>query len=463
MALRKQMFCWVAFLTWGSISMSGQTAPTDALKLQPGVVVEQVFPNAIGEKAGIKEGDVILRWSRGAIGGEIASPFGLDQIEMEQEPQGAVTLEGLRGSEKQTWVMGADNWKVKVRPQLAGTLLSVYREARELEKANKASAAGRWHAAAMQVNSGDHPGLASWFLLQEAKLWTEKKQWNEADAAYAEAIHHVEQGEPMIQARLLRTWAGSYQQRSDWVNATKYYHESITACQKVTSESLMIAGTLNDLGNVAWYQGDLAQAEKYFRQDLEMTQKIAPGSLDAAATIGNLGNVAWDRGDIAQAEQYYRQALEIDQKLAPGGLAVATMFACLGIVANDRGDLAQAEKYFQQDLEIGQKLAPGKIGVALSLNNLGNVAFERGEFVQAEKYYQQALKTAQNVDPVSLQVAGSFSNLGVLADKRGNLTLAEKYEQQSLTITQKLAPQSPDVANSFNDLGNLAEQRLSFE
>jgi tetratricopeptide (TPR) repeat protein len=77
------------------------------------------------------------------------------------------------------------------------------------------------------------------------------------------------------------------------------------------------------------------------QQALAIYEKLAPNSLQVADTLNNLGNVAANRGDLARAEQLYQQALAIDEKLAPNSLQVAGTLNNLGNVALDRGDLAR--------------------------------------------------------------------------------------------------------------------------
>jgi Tfp pilus assembly protein PilF len=72
-----------------------------------------------------------------------------------------------------------------------------------------------------------------------------------------------------------------------------------------------VAGTLHNLGNVAYNRGDLARAEQLYQQALAIREKLAPNSLQVASTLNNLGTVARDRGDLARAEQLYQQALAI--------------------------------------------------------------------------------------------------------------------------------------------------------
>jgi nephrocystin-3 len=77
-------------------------------------------------------------------------------------------------------------------------------------------------------------------------------------------------------------------------------------------------------------RGDLARAEQYYQQALAIFENLAPNSLEMARTLNNLGNVAADRGDLARAEQYYQQALAIFEKLAPNSLQMASTLNNLG-------------------------------------------------------------------------------------------------------------------------------------
>jgi len=71
---------------------------TTCLELGKGVVADAVKKDSESEKAGLQAGDILLSWSRGAAKGDIESPFDLAEIEVEQAPRGAVTIEGLRAT-----------------------------------------------------------------------------------------------------------------------------------------------------------------------------------------------------------------------------------------------------------------------------------------------------------------------------------------------------------------------------
>src|SRR6476646_3714892 len=82
--------CCLAFAL--GLPMRGQPRPvakailreTNDQQILPGVVIEKVEKNSEAEKAGLREGDVLLRWSRGEARGQIESPYDLRRIEIEQ-------------------------------------------------------------------------------------------------------------------------------------------------------------------------------------------------------------------------------------------------------------------------------------------------------------------------------------------------------------------------------------------
>src|SRR5882724_7609646 len=51
--------------------------------IQSGIVVEAVAKNSVAEKAGLRMGDVLLRWTRGATKGALETPFELSRTETE--------------------------------------------------------------------------------------------------------------------------------------------------------------------------------------------------------------------------------------------------------------------------------------------------------------------------------------------------------------------------------------------
>src|SRR5438874_105889 len=149
---------WLIFLLVTSL-----VAALTSEQHRSGIIVETVAKNSEGERAGLRERDVILNWTRGDARGQIDSPFDLPDLEVEQAPQGTVTLQGLRDNEARSWTLGQTSWGVRARPSLPEALRPIYRDAEDLAKAGKLTeAAERCRAAALMAQSSHLSRLAPW-------------------------------------------------------------------------------------------------------------------------------------------------------------------------------------------------------------------------------------------------------------------------------------------------------------
>ncbi|HEY2169078.1 MAG TPA: hypothetical protein VGJ30_05590, partial [Candidatus Angelobacter sp.] len=63
-------------------------------QLLPGLVVEKVEKNPTAEDTGLRDGDVLLGWSRANYEGDFDSPSNAWRVNCEQRPRGIVTLRG---------------------------------------------------------------------------------------------------------------------------------------------------------------------------------------------------------------------------------------------------------------------------------------------------------------------------------------------------------------------------------
>ena len=313
-------------------SAGGATHAPDPI--QSGIVVEAVAKNSVAEKAGLRMGDVLLRWTRGATKGALEMPFELSRTETEQAPLGTVLLEGLRGAERQVWSLGPGEWGLTARPNFTGTFLALYQEGQELAAAGKViEGAERWRVLAARLSGPSAPWLSAWLFAHAADRLVAVRQWKETDDAYQFAVQQAEKAGPMISVQLLQAWARAYLQRNDWANAEKYFQQSITESRRLGGGEFGVASSLAALGGTFGQRGDLNKSEEYYRQALNIREKLAPGSLEVAKSLNNLGIAASQRGELAKAEEYFRQALDIKQRLAPGSLEVAASFNNLGVVA----------------------------------------------------------------------------------------------------------------------------------
>jgi CHAT domain-containing protein/tetratricopeptide (TPR) repeat protein len=464
-------------------------------ELLPGVVVENVEKNSEAEKAGLREGDVLLRWSRGEAQGSIDTPVDFFWVQMEQAPRGPVKLEGLRGAKRRSWMVRAETWGVTTRLDFSPRLLAEYLEAKNLLRAGKAEESfKKWYNTALQLSD---PSTRSSLFLSAAYLFTGDSQWEQADAALRqalvsaagdrrlelfiywywakawaqrdlprsvqlceEAIRRTEQpiATNLTNAALLRQCTFTAYSKGDLDSAENYANSALAAWERFAPMSDGSLGNLLTLGNLLFLRGDLAKSEDYYREGLRRRTKSS-GLFLSAGLIGGLGLVAYNRGNWLSAESYYQQALAIYEKQHRNfSDYYELIYNNLGLVAEARGDTGLAEKYVQKALQL-EKEHPNGFYFLNTISRLGNLRRHQGDLVQAKKYLQQAAAVRAKVLPGSLDLAWSFSDLGDVAHDSGDIATAEGYYRQALAIRERLAPGSTDHADTLAALARIMQNK----
>jgi CHAT domain-containing protein/Tfp pilus assembly protein PilF len=424
-------------------------------ELAGGVVIETVAPNSGGATSGLREGDVILHWSRGDRSGQVDSPFDLTGVEVEEAPQGAVTLQGRTGADMRSWILRADTWGIKARPNFSGALLQAFREGNERLASGKATEAmGLWRA----VGHDSPPWLRAWLVLRAADVLAGAKQWNDADAAYRESAEQGELAGPPVSAQILRTWGKTLLDRSSWEQAEQVCQRSLAEERRLGLSTLGVAQSTHYLGVLCFRRGDLACAEDYFSRALDIREKNAPDSTVVSASLNAMGVMALQRGDLSRAEEYLDRSLEILEKLNPDSADVATRLINVGVIAVDRGDLARAAGYYQRAIALLERVAPDRESLILTLVNMGGIAARQGDLAAYESYLLRA--GAANRKTSSERAAVLILNgLGVLAGERGDVLAADHYFRHAIEIEERLQPGSLDLALFLGNLGLSAVRR----
>jgi predicted ATPase len=98
--------------------------------------------------------------------------------------------------------------------------------------------------------------------------------------------------------------------------------EAALALQRELGDDPGLARTLNSLGVVARWVGELERAEALFRESIERKRPLRDDS-GIAVSLSNLGVVASDRGRLDDAVDYLRQALAIDEQTGGGSVVVS--------------------------------------------------------------------------------------------------------------------------------------------
>lgn len=445
-----------------SLTPDNSSSTTSILK--PGIVVEKLERGGEGEKAELKEGDIILAWACGDRGASIESPFDVPALETDEAPHGGVRLQGLRGEEKKTWTLGPGKWGIETRPNFTETVLTVYQQGLGLSNSSRpADAVKTWTELARRIQ-GDAPGwLGAWLLFRAAERMSDADDPVSANRLFDEAVQQAAGASPAVLRRIGNVWGNRCLARNDFHGAEQHFRLMLSASQKLGEENLGVASSFNQLGLVGLYQDDLSSADKYFQKSLAIREKLVPNTLTLAGTLDNLGVVATRSSQLPRAETYLLRSAAIREKLSPESQPLAGTLINLGSVYYYLGDFDKGEAASRHALSILHRLAPGNVGEARVLNNLGDLETDRGDLKQAEIYLQQALTIKKRLAPDSGDVGTTLINLARIYAKTGELNRAEDYYHQGLAIARKIAPTSLDVAEDLTYLGELALQRGDLE
>ncbi|HXV60314.1 MAG TPA: CHAT domain-containing tetratricopeptide repeat protein [Vicinamibacteria bacterium] len=304
--------------------------------------------------------------------------------------------------------------------------------------------------------AADGPGEIE-AIVAEARVLLRDPAWD-ATALLDEAVALMgaETRRPVVAAETLGRVGDSLRVAGRMKEANRLCASAVERLEVLAPDSLPLATSLNNLGNVAASQGDLTGAQERYLRALTIQEEKVPGSLDVATSLNNLGIVADLRENFTGAREYYLRALAIRETKAPASLDVATSLYNLCAMAWTQGDLTGAREYCLRALTIREAKVPGSLDVAETLNALGAVAYSHGDLPGARAYYLPALEIREAKVPGSLEVAESLNNLGNVALSQGDLGGAREYHLRALATREARLPGSLDVAASLNNLGIVA-------
>jgi tetratricopeptide (TPR) repeat protein len=433
-------------------------------QLLPGVVVEKVEKNSEAEKAGLREGDVLLSWSRGDEQGKIESPFDVSWIDIEQRPRGTVELHGVRGKEVRAWHPGQMSWSIPCRPNLSRSILPIYRKAGAQFKAAKfASSSAYLVQAANRVSPNDPAWLRAWLLVRAAESLEKVHEFKRADQLIELAVQQISDSNPLIRGGVLRASGEAMLNGNDLRGAERSYQLALVESQRLDAHSLLAARDLDRLGFVELLQANLALATDYYQKALQIHGALIPDQLDMLVTLDGLVAVLTNSDDMRSADKYLNQMRHIENRFPPNSwtaMAIATQ----GRMNFYRGDLAEAEADSRRALAIYQSLGTSAcLCHSVNLTEvLGVISWWRGDFERARQYFVKALSLERRDDPHGRTIASIHVNLASFLTSIGKLNAAESEARRALIITGKLGPEGSVAAQAYGQLGLIYEGRGNF-
>lgn len=182
-----------------------------------------------------------------------------------------------------------------------------------------------------------------------------------------------------------------------------------------TVAPLLRALVLNDVGNMAWAQGDYEAARRHHEASLAVREQ-AGCQKGMAASLNNLGNLALEQAEYPRSQSLYEASLAHYRTLdQPSG--TAGVLGNLGLVAWYRQDYERAQHLQEESLCLYEKLGHER-GMATARHHLARLALLRDD-----------LTLATTLLAISLQAFERLGNTpGIAMSLEASAELASKTE-----------------------------------
>ena len=193
------------------------------------------------------------------------------------------------------------------------------------------------------------------------------------------------------------------------------------------------ASSLASLGDVFLMFGDYVQAEKYYFESLAVINKYHVDEIRKSGPLGGLSSIYISTGEYKKAEQYMLESLRL---LPKENETYGQNLNNMGILYYRMGLYDKALDYFIQSYEDKKRKLPANHHLlGSSLSNIGFAYTYLGDHKAAEKYMLEA----QELQKESLQnnpraYATNQINLGHLYSLMGDMERAIHYQNQGAEL-----------------------------
>jgi adenylate cyclase len=254
-------------------------------------------------------------------------------------------------------------------------------------------------------------------------------------AVLAEALHVYAQEHkyPRASAKgynlqgIANTILGNYR------HALECYQKSLAIFEEVGDKEL-IAGILNNIGNLYFDQNNYPLSLEYYQRSLAIIEELGDKK-GIANSLNNIGSIHSSQGNHARTMEYYQKSLAIQEEIGDKeGIAIS--LANIGSTYSDQGNLTNALEYQKKSLMIAEEIGD-KYGIGVTLSNIGSIYIDQGNYPLALEYCQKSLAIREEIGD-KRGIANSLGTIGDMYQKQGNANLALEYCQKSLALAEDI-------------------------
>jgi tetratricopeptide (TPR) repeat protein len=231
--------------------------------------------------------------------------------------------------------------------------------------------------------------------------------------------------------------------QGDFPEARRRFDEAL-AVRRREGDDAKTGETLSNLAVVIQESGDVEAAEPYLRESRDLIlARLGEDHPDALGATSNLAINLKQQGRLAEAEELYRGLVASRRRvLGEAHPLVAADLNNLGRLLQAKRDYAAADSALRAALTLRREVFPGAHrDVAESLHNLANLARARGRTAEAADLYEEALDIRRRVDTRATAVPATLAQLGDVNVELGRTDVAERQLREALALRREVYPE----------------------
>lgn len=213
------------------------------------------------------------------------------------------------------------------------------------------------------------------------------------------------------------------------------------------------AKALNNLGCIAWQQGDYQDAYAYTGESILIYRDQVPEDKQGLANAIHIhGHVQFDQKDYSQARTTFEESLKIFRQI-DDQINICTLVSDLGNVDYHEGNYQSAKTLYEECLAMARNRGDQSL-VSVNLLRLGNIFRLEGDYQQAGELYEESLEILREMESY-LELAGNLHRLGYIAQYRRDYQKAAELFAESLEMQQAMGNRQ-GIAECLEGLAGLS-------
>lgn len=294
--------------------------------------------------------------------------------------------------------------------------------------------------------SGDDATVRSEALEAIADVQRVVGKYEDALAAYAQALDVRPAGDTVDRARVRRKTAIVHQLRGDMTAALAIFEDVLNLLPSDAPAERSRA--LLNIAEVRWRQGHYDDAVATLEQSIADAERAGDDDARAEA-LKQIGTVHSHRGELEKALGYFGESLAAYERLGDV-LGEANVHNNVGLANRRRSRHAESVAAYRRALAIRERIGD-QLGRVHSHNNIGQIEYLRGELAAAEADFTAGLHIARALG-YTMGIGATGLGLGATKVERGDIAAGIAELQAAVDVLERAG----SLANLVDGLRDLA-------